>query len=92
MPILSFVMPTRSRARVHVGSELLVYAPDVDATWRDLHDGRTILLIVCDERQTGAVRRLVTSAHAKVQETTPSPSTVAASAPGGRRAVGRHRR
>ena len=38
MPILSFVVPTNSRARVYVSADLLIHAPDVDATWRDLTD------------------------------------------------------
>lgn len=96
MPILSFVMPTRSRAHVHVASALVIHASDVDATWRDLHDGRTILLLVCDESRAESVRRLVLSAHAKVEETTPtptpSPGAMTTSRPGGRRSFGRHRR
>lgn len=91
MPILSFVVPTNSRARVYVSADLLIHAPDVDATWRDLTDGRTILLVVCDDDRAETLTRLITKAHRKVEQTTPAARDESPARSGTRRTVARHR-
>lgn len=91
MPILSFIVPTRSRARVYVSADLLVHASDADATWRELADGRTILLVVCKDGQAADLRRLIVNAHPKVEDTTPMPRELPPRNSGVRRSSGRHR-